>query len=85
MSIIADYITTDKEIQFGKPVFKGSRVPVQSLFWHLEKGYTLDNFLENFPSVAREQAEAVLLLGARIFELPQIVEDETLIRWKSPN
>ena len=85
MSTIADYISNDKEIQFGKPVFKGSRVPVQSLFWHLEKGYTIDSFLENFPSVGREQAEAVLLLGAKLFELPQIVEDETIIRWEPPN
>ena len=80
MTTIADYITVNKEIQFGKPVFKGSRVPVQSLFWHLEKGYTLDAFLENFPSIQRQQAEAVLLLGAKLFELPEIVEDETLIR-----
>ena len=80
MSTIADYITTNTNIQFGKPVFKGTRVPVQSLFWHLEKGHTLDEFLEDFPSVNKEQAEAVLSLGAKLFELPQIVENEIAIR-----
>ncbi|WP_366090297.1 DUF433 domain-containing protein [Segetibacter sp.] len=38
MQTLSDYITVDQEIQFGKPVFKGTRVPVQSLFWHFGKG-----------------------------------------------
>ena len=80
MSTIAHFITTDNNLQFGKPVFKGTRVPVQSLFWHLERGHTLAEFLEDFPSVNREQAEAVLLLGAKIFEQPQIVDNEITIK-----
>jgi uncharacterized protein (DUF433 family) len=79
MQIISDYILVDKHIQFGKPVFKGSRVPVQSLFWHLEKGYTIDGFLEDFPSVTRSQAEAVIEWTARHFALPEIIHDETVI------
>lgn len=41
-------------------VFRGTRVPVQALFENLESGARLDDFLEWFPGVAREQAEAVL-------------------------
>jgi uncharacterized protein (DUF433 family) len=79
MQTISDFITSDKEIQFGKPVFKGTRVPVQSLFWHLEKGIPLSEFLEDFPGVTREQAEAVIEWTAKHFELPEILSDETVI------
>jgi uncharacterized protein (DUF433 family) len=44
----------------GTPVFVGTRVPVQTLFDYLEGGESLDTFLDHFPSVAREQALAVL-------------------------
>jgi uncharacterized protein (DUF433 family) len=37
-------------------------VPVESLFWHLEKGISLNSFLEDFPSVSKNQAEAVIEL-----------------------
>lgn len=50
----------DPEIMGGTPVFSGTRVPVWSLFDHLKSGYTLDGFLEQFPSVRREQAEQLL-------------------------
>lgn len=79
MKKLANYITVDKNIQFGKPVFKGTRVPVQSLFWHLEKGISLDAFLEDFPGVERKQAEAVIEWGAKRFELPEIILDETIV------
>ena len=48
------------QILGGTPVFKGTRVPVQSLFDHLEAGDSIDDFLEGFPSVRREQVIAVL-------------------------
>jgi uncharacterized protein (DUF433 family) len=79
MHRLSDYITVNKNIQFGKPVFKGTRVPVQSLFWHLEKGASIDVFLEDFPSVNRQQAEAVIEWSAKHFEQPQILSDETSI------
>jgi uncharacterized protein (DUF433 family) len=79
MHTLSDYISVDKEIQFGKPVFKGTRVPVQSLFWHLEKGIPLNDFLEDFPSVSQKQAEAVIEWSAKHFELPEIISDETVI------
>lgn len=53
-------VHTDPEIMGGEPVFVGTRVPVQSLFDWLEGGDSLDWFLENFPSVTREHATAVL-------------------------
>ncbi len=51
---------SDPEILGGTPVFIGTRVPVQSLFDHLEGGESMAEFLEGFPSVSREQAIAVL-------------------------
>ena len=48
------------DILSGTPVFKGTRVPVRSLFDYLEGGDTLEEFLRQFPSVNREQAIAVL-------------------------
>ncbi|MEM0963692.1 MAG: DUF433 domain-containing protein [Bacteroidota bacterium] len=47
----------------GTPVFTGTRVPVDSLVQHLRAGVTLDAFLDDFPSVSREQAEAFLTLA----------------------
>jgi uncharacterized protein (DUF433 family) len=57
---VTDLITTDPEILGGVPVFKGSRVPVKTLFEYLENGYSLDEFLECFPSVTRDIAREVL-------------------------
>lgn len=62
------YITVSPDVQFGKPVFKGTRVPVQTLFFHLEQGVSLNEFLEDFPGVTKEQAEAVLGSAALIFQ-----------------
>jgi uncharacterized protein (DUF433 family) len=56
----SDLITIDPEILGGTPVFKGTRVPVKSLFEYLEDNYTLDQFLECFPTVTRETARQVL-------------------------
>jgi uncharacterized protein (DUF433 family) len=53
-------ITVDPEIHSGTPVFSGTRVPVKTLFDHLEAGDSLDVFLDDFPSVSRELAVAVL-------------------------
>jgi uncharacterized protein (DUF433 family) len=53
-------ITIDPEIVSGAPVFRGTRVPVDALIGNLEAGLTLDGFLDNFPTVTREQAIAVL-------------------------
>jgi uncharacterized protein (DUF433 family) len=47
---------SDPEILGGTVVFKGTRVPLQNLIDYLQGGYTLDEFLDDFPSVTREQA-----------------------------
>ena len=53
-------IVVDPDIQSGTPVFAGTRVPIQNLFDYLEEGDSLDVFLEQFPSVSRDAAVAVL-------------------------
>ena len=53
-------IHSDPEILSGEPVFVGTRVPVQTLIDYLEGGYSVDEFLDNFPSVRREQVNAFL-------------------------
>jgi uncharacterized protein (DUF433 family) len=56
-------IHRDPEIMGGEAVFLGTRVPAESLFDYLADGYTLDEFLDNFPSVTREQAVTLLELA----------------------
>jgi len=53
-------ITIDPAILSGTPVFRGTRVPVDALISNLEAGLTLDGFLDNFPTVTRQQALQVL-------------------------
>jgi uncharacterized protein (DUF433 family) len=53
-------IVRDPEVMHGTPVFRGTRVPVQTLFDYLENGESLDDFLEGFPTVGRELAIQVL-------------------------
>ena len=65
-------ISIDPDLQNGQPVFAGTRVPVQTLFWHLEKGISLDEFLEDFPSVSREKAIGVLEIANKIVNSTQL-------------
>jgi uncharacterized protein (DUF433 family) len=53
-------ITRDAEVMHGTPVFRGTRVPVKTLFEYLEHGESLDDFLQGFPTVSRELAVQVL-------------------------
>ena len=53
-------ITRDPEVMHGTPVFRGTRVPVQTLFDYLENGDSLDDFLEGFPTVSRKLTVKVL-------------------------
>ncbi len=53
-------ISIDPEVMGGTPVFAGTRVPVQALFDYIETGETLQEFLENFPSVTNDQAVQAL-------------------------
>ena len=56
-------ITSDPEVQGGAVVFAGTRVPLKNLIDYLEAGDSLEEFLDDFPSVAREQAVAALELA----------------------
>ncbi len=53
-------VSRDPEVMGGAPVFCGTRVPVQTLLDYLEAGETIDQFLEGFPSVTREQVISFL-------------------------
>jgi len=55
-----DLITIDPDILGGVPVFKGTRAPINTLFQYLENDYSLEEFLECFPSVTRDAARRVL-------------------------
>ncbi|HZJ13900.1 MAG TPA: DUF433 domain-containing protein [Chthoniobacteraceae bacterium] len=63
MTSPSSVVQTNPEILGGTPVFAGTRVPVQSLIDYLEAGERLDEFLEDFPTVSREQAVAALELA----------------------
>ncbi len=67
-------VCIDPEIMSGTPVFNGTRVPIQSLFDWLETE-TLDEFLDNFPSVSREQAIEVLRLAERYVTSPSMLHE----------
>jgi len=60
-------VQSDPDIVSGTPVFVGTRVPVQALLDYLEGGETIDEFLDDFPSVSREQAIAFLEEAGRAF------------------
>ena len=53
-------ITSTPDVLGGTPVFRGTRVPVQTLIEYLEGGQTIDEFLDGFPTVTREQVIAFL-------------------------
>jgi uncharacterized protein (DUF433 family) len=57
---LKDIISANSEVLGGQTVFTGTRVPVESLFDHLESGITIDSFLDDFPSVSKEQVIALL-------------------------
>jgi uncharacterized protein (DUF433 family) len=61
-------VHSDPEILGGTPVFVGTRVPVKTLYDYLGAGDTLDEFLNDFPSVTREQAVAALELAREMTE-----------------
>ena len=60
---VADIVSSDPEVQGGTTVFTGTRVPLKNLIDYLEAGDSIEVFLEDFPSVSREQAVAALELA----------------------
>ncbi len=65
----SNLIISNPEILGGKPVFKGTRVPVSNLIEYIESGYTLDDFLNGFPTVKRTQVIQVLKLLSENIQL----------------
>jgi uncharacterized protein (DUF433 family) len=63
---LKDLISIDPEVLSGQPVFKGTRVPVETLFDHLEAGISLKEFLDDFPTVSKEQAVAALEIANKL-------------------
>jgi uncharacterized protein (DUF433 family) len=61
-------ISIDPEVMSGTPVFEGTRVPVDALMNNLSAGVSLDEFLENFPTVSRDQAIAVLKFSSETLQ-----------------
>jgi uncharacterized protein (DUF433 family) len=59
-------VNIDKEILGGTPVFNGTRVPIKNLFDYLETGDSIDEFLDDFPSVKREQVVKLLEFSEQI-------------------
>jgi len=57
---MSNVVVKDAQILGGEPVFKGTRVQVKSLFDHLEAGDSIEDFLDGFPSVKREQVLTLL-------------------------
>jgi len=66
MNALNKYITIDKDVLGGAPVFKNTRVALKTLFDYLEDE-SLEEFLKGFPSITREQAEVVIQLAAENF------------------
>lgn len=69
---MSEAITVNPKVQGGTPCFTGTRVPVVSLFEHLEQGYSVGEFLADFPTVKREQVIEVLELAKT--EMPRHAE-----------
>jgi len=70
-------VVIDKEILGGTPVFANTRVPVQTLLDYLEGGETIDDFLEGFPSVSREQVIVFLEMAKnKIVSETMSIQDE---------
>ena len=76
---IRELITSYDEILGGQTVFKGTRVPVETLFDHLEAGISLEAFLEDFPTVTKEQAIALLEWANKLFNTKNLDQLNTAI------
>ena len=71
---INEIITVDEDILGGQPVFRGTHVPVESLFDHPEAGVPLDEFLDDFPTVSKEKAIALLDVANKLLTSKNIAQ-----------
>ena len=63
---LKNLINIDPEILGGQPVFKGTRVPIETLFDHLQAGIFIEEFLDDFPTVTKEQAVGTLEIANKL-------------------
>ncbi|MVN22614.1 DUF433 domain-containing protein [Mucilaginibacter arboris] len=68
-------VSIDLEVMSGAPVFAGTRVPIQNLFDYLESGEDLAEFLDDFPSVTKEAALAVLEMAKRSITTEKLLHE----------
>ena len=68
-------VSIDPEIMSGTPVFAGTRVPVQNLFDYIEGGEDLTEFLDDFPSVSKDAAVAVLEMAKRTLTTEKVLHE----------
>ena len=68
-------VNIDKEILGGTPVFSDTRVPIQTLFDYLEGGDSLEEFLEDFPSVSKEQSIQVLEMAIKTLSKEKVLNE----------
>lgn len=71
---VNELLNSDPDILSGQTVFAGTRVPVETLFDHLEAGIPLDEFLDDFPTVSREQAVALLDMANKLLTAKNVVQ-----------
>jgi uncharacterized protein (DUF433 family) len=71
---VNDLISIDSEVLGGQAVFKGTRVPIETLFDHLEAGVALKEFLKDFPTVTKEQAVAILEIAKKLLTSKDIAK-----------
>ncbi len=71
---LKDLISSDPEVLAGQTVFKGTRVPVEALFDHLEAGVSLDDFLGDFPTVTKDQAIATLEIANKLMNSKNVAK-----------
>ncbi len=79
---IREIITIDNDILGGQPVFTGTRVPVESLFDHLEAGVPLDEFLEDFPTVSKQQTIALLDIANKLLTSKNVEQLYAAVAWR---
>jgi uncharacterized protein (DUF433 family) len=68
-------VSIDQEVMSGTPVFAGTRVPVQNLFDYIEGGDDLEEFLDDFPSVSKEAALAVLEMAKKSLTTEKVLHE----------
>ena len=69
-----EIISVNPEVLGNQPVFKGTRVTIESLFDYLESGETMDQFIDDFPSVSKDQAIAVIEIASKLMSSKNIIK-----------